>query len=1122
MSQEASSSKPASQDALEHTKPIQEARRPPPGEEIKGDVTTLDLRDRIFPPATLASLLEKLIHRDKLQNMKLDKSECNEESVKFVSQIAGGNLALTTLSLAQCKIGDHIRVLADGLKSNNSVTYLNLENNNLGTAIAHLARALETNITIKDLNLEYNNIKDEGARALREALLVNYALENLNLAYNDIGPDGADALATGLEMNSQLFKLNLYNNNIQTTGAKHLARALGVNSALTSINVHNNDIDLAEAATLHKLLRLNASYKEDIPKNPKEIAESLKVDLSSTTDPIAIKLNNIITCNSINDFNPWNWNGELPQGLPPTEFSANFWKAYKEVGARKSHMRRVPLHFKTSKEMEDHLRAQIEKEERWRHMKVIVLGNGRIGKTTFVHFLNNLVSPQTVKIKKEGEILKSTIGIEYAVMNMADTPVSVWDFAGQLEYTVTHQYFLSNKMVIYVICYDLSAEPREQHRQLNYWLCYLNSILCTSKPIPKTHASSKWKVFIVGTKADKKQPKSVDLDDIEKYRAQFPIIPIHHECYHISTIEGIQGIQGETLDSLCKAIPSECKRILDTHSNRIPCVVQDLDEFLKLSPKLILHQRDIEQCHKRWEKDGVMEYPLDYLQSIGNIVRFSEGRICIKPQLISQVLAKFIAPDDHIQEGQERRIFTEVEGRQGIFKLNEDALGRSAQDELDLLVYFGVCFKIPKPKDAVESYFMFPSFGFPRDIYNFKNYKDTMGYEGVKITAPNNNVFIPGLICQMIVQLCRKLNVYESDIFELGVNGIHLASPGVFDGQVIFYVLKDDPRHLFLLIMASNPSILRFVNVFQELIHDNFPQYLAYTKDNICSTCIKYIYATEQQTFKKMKFVTLDCKNCKQHEMEFQKPKPALVESCRTHSKFQHDIFINYRVATEGDTSVHPKSVVQLVYEHLSCERKDTGEPVFVFWDKECLNYGMNWEQGFLAGLLNASLIVLLISMKTLNGIKDKAAKSQDNVLLEYECALLRNKQAGTEVVPVFVGEETITGDKSTYARVGMGAAFSGYPSSPHKRGDDANKVIHYVGKGLRAEDKEFLGSVQKTIDSLSKMQGVHIIKRASDEGELKTLSAILMKILNKKKEPQQPIVEAELNEPSSPAITKA
>jgi hypothetical protein len=52
-----------------------------------------------------------------------------------------------------------------------------------------------------------------------------------------------------------------------------------------------------------------------------------------------------------------------------------------------------------------------------------------------------------------------------------------------------------------------------------------------------------------------------------------------------------------------------------------------------------------------------------------------------------------------------------------------------------------------------------------------------------------------------------------------------------------------------------------------------------------------------------------------------------------------------------------------LIYEKLS-PSKLSGEDIFVFWDKKCLNFGQNWEDGFIHGITNSSAIILLISEK--------------------------------------------------------------------------------------------------------------------------------------------------------------
>lgn len=94
------------------------------------------------------------------------------------------------------------------------------------------------------------------------------------------------------------------------------------------------------------------------------------------------------------------------------------------------------------------------------------------------------------------------------------------------------------------------------------------------------------------------------------------------------------------------------------------------------------------------------------------------------------------------------------------------------------------------------------------------------------------------------------------------------------------------------------------------------------------------------------------------------------------------------------------KGIVQQFYESMAVLKTANGQPVFAFWDKECLNDGQNWEQGFLRGLTKSYMIVLLVSIKVsfniypsfhqlilaqaLTGIINNASSRQDNVLIEY------------------------------------------------------------------------------------------------------------------------------------------
>lgn len=58
------------------------------------------------------------------------------------------------------------------------------------------------------------------------------------------------------------------------------------------------------------------------------------------------------------------------------------------------------------------------------------------------------------------------------------------------------------------------------------------------------------------------------------------------------------------------------------------------------------------------------------------------------------------------------------------------------------------------------------------------------------------------------------------------------------------------------------------------------------------------------------------------------------------------------------------QGLVQLIYQKLAVRKQQDGTPVFVYMDKQCLNYGQNWQDGFINGLKSSQIIILLISTK--------------------------------------------------------------------------------------------------------------------------------------------------------------
>ncbi len=55
--------------------------------------------------------------------------------------------------------------------------------------------------------------------------------------------------------------------------------------------------------------------------------------------------------------------------------------------------------------------------------------------------------------------------------------------------------------------------------------------------------------------------------------------------------------------------------------------------------------------------------------------------------------------------------------------------------------------------------------------------------------------------------------------------------------------------------------------------------------------------------------------------------------------------------------------LVQKFYDLLAVAKTPIlGNPTYVYLDKKCLNYGQNWQDGFINGLKNSQVVVLIIS----------------------------------------------------------------------------------------------------------------------------------------------------------------
>jgi internalin A len=120
--------------------------------------------------------------------------------------------------------------------------------------------------------------------------------------------------------------------------------------------------------------------------------------------------------------------------------------------------------------------------EKQRQLKVQLVGNGRVGKTTLAYALEHKRAPN--------EPFKSTHGIVIKEIQQAlddeDEPftLQLWDFGGQEIYHATHRLFLSDDCLYLLLWAEETEEhPDETRHLVSYWLELIHDLAPNSQVI---------------------------------------------------------------------------------------------------------------------------------------------------------------------------------------------------------------------------------------------------------------------------------------------------------------------------------------------------------------------------------------------------------------------------------------------------------------------------------------------------------------------------------------------------------------------------------------------------------------------------------------------------------------
>ncbi|KYR02814.1 leucine-rich repeat-containing protein (LRR) [Tieghemostelium lacteum] len=194
----------------------------------------------------------------------------------------------------------------------------------------------------------------------------------------------------------------------------------------------------------------------------------------------------------------------------------------------------------------DYLKDLIKGSESCFKMKLMIVGQENVGKTTLIKTLKEKKKKPTLtqNISTDGISIDSWVfqgtfeeldENNKPVKRKQDVTLSIWDFAGQDIYYTTHQFFLSERSV-YIIAWNIILA--EEESRVEFWL---QSITSRAKDVP---------IIIVGTHLDdsnRSVAKTLKKKIKDKYSTRFP---------NIKAIKLVSCVTGKGINSLRETLES--------------------------------------------------------------------------------------------------------------------------------------------------------------------------------------------------------------------------------------------------------------------------------------------------------------------------------------------------------------------------------------------------------------------------------------------------------------------------------------------------------------------------------------------------------------------------------------
>jgi small GTP-binding protein len=382
----------------------------------------------------LTALPESLGQLKQLQSLNL-----SDDQLTALPESLGQFTQLQSLNLT----GNRLTALPESLGQLTQLQELYLGDNQLTALPESLGQLTQ----LQSLNLSRNRLT-----ALPESLGQLTQMQELYLGDNQL-----TALPESLGQLTQLQELYVHNNRLTV-----LPEGLAQLTQLRILDLRNNHLT-AMSESIGQLTRLQRLilYGNQLTALPESFGQLTRLE---TLDLDRNKLTALPEqFRQLRQLKLLFLHGNPALGLPP-EILGPTWQETTEE--RKAAAPQAILDY--------YFRKQREATRRLNEAKMLIVGQGGVGKTSLVHYLINHEKCDPKELPTEGINIKDwpVQGSKDADARFQEVNTHIWDFGGQEIMHATHQFFLTRRS-LYLLVIDARAGEKESN--IHYWLKIIGS-----------------------------------------------------------------------------------------------------------------------------------------------------------------------------------------------------------------------------------------------------------------------------------------------------------------------------------------------------------------------------------------------------------------------------------------------------------------------------------------------------------------------------------------------------------------------------------------------------------------------------------------------------------------------